>query len=253
MVRGFYSAASGLLARQKATNVIANNIANATTVGFKAQSTTESSFGEHYIARLSSQEGASSNQIGSGAFMTVNSDEYTDFTQGYTEATGRNVDMAISGEGFFLVESEQYGSVLTRNGQFEMDEDGELYLPGIGKVLNDGEDVIGLDSSNFSVSGSGVISIDGEEVDTLYIAIPTEDAVLKSVGDGVFQCEDGYDQADTENYSVLQGMTEKSNVNIAQELSKLMANQSNYNSCSQILKIYDKINELTVNQIGKIG
>ena len=228
MVRGFYSAAAGLFTRQKATNVISNNIANATTAGFKAQSTVESSFGEHFVARLSELEGVSDDNIGQGAFMTVNSSEYTDFSQGNVESTGRNVDMAISGEGFFLVESEQYGPVLTRNGQFEIDEDGELYLPGVGKVLNDGEDTISLESSNFTVSSSGVISIDGEEVDTLYIAVPTEDADIKSIGNGVFQCEDNYDEAEPENYSVRQGMLEKSNINLAQEMSRLLANQKRF-------------------------
>ena len=130
--------------------------------GFKTQSALESSFGEHLVARLSSINGDSDNNIGPGSFMTVNSSEYTDFTQGNMESTGRNVDMALNGDGFFLVENEAYGPVLTRSGQFEIDSDGELSLPGVGKVLNDGEDTISLDSSNFTVSSSGVISVDGE-------------------------------------------------------------------------------------------
>jgi fagellar hook-basal body proteins len=254
MVRGFYAAAAGLFSQQKAVNVISNNIANSTTAGYKTQSTIESSFGDHLVARLSSMDGVSSNNIGKGSFMTVNSSEYTDFTQGSMEGTGRNVDMAINGEGFFLVQSETYGPVLTRNGQFEIDKDGELCLPGVGKVLNDGEDTISLDSSNFTVSPSGMISVDGEEVDNLYVVKPNEDAVLKSVGNGVFQCEDGnYDQAGSENYNVLQGYIEKSNINLSQEMSELIAGQNHYNSCAQILKIYDNINQIAVNQIGKIG
>lgn len=252
MVRGFYAAAAGLFSQQKATNVISNNIANSTTAGFKTQATMESSFGDHLVSRLSGLEGVSANNIGPGSFMTVNSSEYTDFTQGNVESTGRNVDMALSGDGFFLVESETYGTVLTRNGQFEIDSDGELSLPGVGKVLNDGEDTIGLESSNFTVGSDGVIRVDGEEVDTLYVVKPNEEAVMKSVGNGVFQCDD-YDQAETETYTVLQGNIEKSNINLAQEMSKLMAGQNHFNSCAQILKIYDGINELTVNQIGKIG
>ena len=252
MVRGFYAAASGLFSQQKAINIISNNIANSTTAGFKTQSALESSFGEHLVARLSSINGDSDNNIGPGSFMTVNSSEYTNFNQGNMESTGRNVDMAINGDGFFLVESEAYGPVLTRNGQFEIDSDGELSLPGVGKVLNDGEDTISLDSSSFSVSLSGVVSVDGEEVDTLYVVKPSEGAEMKSVGNGAFQC-DSYDQVETGNYAVQQGYIEKSNIDLAQEMSKLIAGQSHYTSCAQILKIYDGINDLTVNQIGKIG
>jgi len=254
MVKGFYAAASGLFSQQKAMNVISNNIANSTTAGFKSQATLESSFGDHLVSRLSSMDGGSSNNIGAGSFMTVNSSEYTDFTQGNLESTGRNVDMAISGQGFFLAESEANGPVLTRNGQFEIDADGELSLPGVGKVLNDGEDTISLESSDFTVSPTGVISVDGEEVDTLYVVAPNEDAILKSVGNGVFQCEDGaYSQAEAGTYTVSQGAIETSNINLAQEMSKIIAGQNQYNSCAQIIKMYDSINDLTVNQIGKIG
>ena len=99
-----------------------------------------------------------------------------------------------------------------------------------------------------------MISIDGDEVDTLFVAVAGEDANIKSVGNGVFLCEDGsYEEAEPEVYSVLQGSLEKPNVNIAQEMSKIISGQNLYNSCSQILKIYDGINELTVNQIGRIG
>lgn len=255
MVRGFYSAAAGVFTSQKSLNVISNNIANATTAGYKSQSTMEASFGEHMINRISELDSVAQNNIGPGAYMTVNSSEYTDFTQGSLESTSRSVDMAINGSGFFLVESETYGPVLTRNGQFEIDSDGELYLPGVGKVLNDGESPVSLESSDFQVGTTGVITVGGEEADTLYIVRPSEETVLKSVGNGVYQIDENgsYEQEDVENYSVLQGMLEKSNINMAQEMSKIIAGQNHYNSCVQIVKMYDKINELTVNQIGRIG
>ncbi|MDF3001269.1 MAG: flgF [Bacillota bacterium] len=254
MVRGFYSAAAGVFTRQKAMNTIANNISNATTAGYKSSVTVESSFGEHLVSRMSKLEGVSNSNIGPGAFITINSSEETDFTQGSLESTGRPVDMAINGQGFFLVESETYGPVLTRNGQFEIDGDGDLYLPGVGKVLNDGESPINLENSSFTVGPTGSISIDGEEADSLYIAAPDEDAVLKSVGPGVFTVEDeAYGQAETETYYLMQGTVEKSNINMAKEMSRLIAGQSHYQACTQIVKMYDAINQIAVNQIGKIG
>jgi flagellar basal-body rod protein FlgG len=215
----------------------------------------ESSFGDHLINKISELDGVSEKNIGTGSYMTVNSSEFTDFTQGSIQSTDRSVDMAINGDGFFLVESESYGPVLTRNGQFEIDSDGELCLPGVGKVLNDGESPISLESSDFKVGPTGVITVDGEEADTLSVVKPTEDTVLKNVGNGVYQCSDdgSYEQVDTVNFNVMQGMLEKSNINMAQEMSKIIAGQNHYNSCTQIIKMYDSINELTVNQIGRIG
>lgn len=253
MVRGLYAAAAGVLTQQKSFNVTSNNIANATTAGFKGQTTVESSFGEHLVNRLSEQENVSKNNIGPGAFMTVNSSEYTDFTQGPLEDTGRAVDLAINGEGFFVVETETFGEVLTRNGQFALNEDKELILPGVGRVLNEGGSPITLESSDFTVSKTGAISVGGEEVDTLYIARKEGEGVsLKSVGNGVYQCE-SYGQVEPENYTIMQGMVEKSNINMAQEMSKIIVGQNHYQSCTQIIKMYDKINEITVNQIGRIG
>ena len=253
MVRGLYAAAAGIFTQQKAFNTTSNNIANSTTSGFKAQNTIESSFGEHVVNRMSSLGSIAQPNIGTGAFMTVNSDTYTDFTQGNLEDTGRSVDMALNGKGFFLVESETLGQVVTRNGQFELNADGELILPGVGKVLNDGGSTITLDGSNFAVSGNGVISIGGDEVDMLAVVIPDGEGVqMKSVGNGAYQ-SDNYTQAEEGTYQVLQGKLEVSNVNMAQEMSKLIAGQNHYSSCAQIIKMYDKINEITVNQVGKIG
>lgn len=252
MVRGFYAAAAGVLSQQKAFNVISNNIANATTTGYKSQSTVESSFGEHLLSRMGSTDNSSKN-IGPSSFMTVNILDHTDFSQGSIENTGRSVDLAINGEGFFLIDSYENGQVLTRNGQFEIDDDGNLVLPGVGKVLNDGKRPVNLEGSEFTVDSEGNIIQDGDEVDTLYIANKKEGTVLTRVGNDTYHSQNGFQQADTENYKLLQGAIEKSNINMAQEMSRIISGQSHYQSCTQVLKIYDRINEISVNQIGKIG
>lgn len=253
MVRGLYSAAAGVFSQQKALNVISNNIANASTVGFKSQTTVESSFGEHLVARLHSPDDSRNRTVGTGAFITINGAEYIDFSQGVIEGTGRSQDLAIQGEGFFLIESETYGEVLTRSGQFEMDEDSDLVLPGVGKVLNDNRNTIRLKSSDFTVTSDGAILENGKETDTLFIGMPNQGAVLEGTGEGLYFSQDGYRKADTENYQLVQEALEKSNTNIVREMSRIIAGQNNYQSCIQIIKMNDKINEITVNQIGRIG
>lgn len=161
--------------------------------------------------------------------------------------------MAINGQGFFLIESENYGEVATRNGQFELNERGELILPGVGRVLNQYRNPVRLESSNFTVDSQGVIYEDGEETDTFFIASERADEPFTTVGNGVYRWDGNYTRSDAENYGVIQGAIEKANLNLAQEMSRIIANQSNYQSCTQILKIYDGINEITVNQIGRIG
>ena len=253
MVRGLYSAAAGVFSQQKVLNVISNNMTNASTVGFKSQTTVESSFGEHLVSRLNSSDNDKNRTVGTGAFLTVNGAEYTDFSQGVIDGTGRAQDMAIQGEGFFLVESEEYGEVLTRNGQFELDEDGYLVLPGVGKVLNESKNSIQLKSSDFTVTGSGAILENGKETDTLYIGMQNEGAELERTGEGLYLCKDGYQKTEAESYQIVQEALEKSNTDIVREMSRIIAGQNNYQSCIQIIKMNDKINEITVNQIGRIG
>ena len=255
MVRGFYTAASGMLAREKALDVISNNIANSATPGYKNQTTLESSFGEHYIARINSLDGVDSSNIGTQTYITVNKDEFTDMTQGSVESTGRSLDMAISGKGFFLVDSTASGEVLTRDGQFALDKDRYLTLPGVGKVLDQDRQPIQLTNSNFTVSKSGIITEDGEEGPTLFIGVAKTGDTLKVAENGCYQIENkGQAQAATAgSYEVVQNSIEKSNIDVSKEMTKIMANQNHFQSCVQILKIYDRINEISANQIGKVG
>ncbi|MDD2217473.1 MAG: flagellar hook-basal body protein [Eubacteriales bacterium] len=253
MVGGFYSAASGVLNQQKIFDVISNNIANATTPGYKGETVVQSSFAEHMITRLSADEGLVKSNIGQRVYITASTGEHTDFTQGSIEPTSRPFDVAITGEGFFLAENGVYGEVATRNGQFALDEEGYLMLPGVGKILNDGKSPIQLEGSNFSIDKNGVIYVDGEESDALFIA--KQEGKFKRVGEDLYMLSDNatFENKDVGSYSITQGAVEKSNVNMAQEMSRIIAGQGNYQSCSQILKIYDKLNEITANQIGRIG
>ncbi len=252
MVRGFYSAASGVLSQQKSISAISNNIANASTVGYKSQGTAETSFGEHLVSRMSSSPRIAESNIGPGAFITANAEAYTDYTQGMLEGTGRSVDMAIQGEGFFLIQTERYGEVLTRNGQFELDDNGDLVLPGVGRVLGDNGREINLDGSNFTVGADGTIYENGRESGALYIAVAAEGSTMTKVGEDMLFSPGGYQRANDEFFVVAQGFLEKANVNMAKELSRLIAGQSRFQSCAQVLKIYDRINELSVNRIGSI-
>jgi len=252
MVRGFYSAAAGVLSQQKAIDAISNNITNAATTGYKSQSTAESSFGEHLVSRMTPLPGAGNSNIGPGAFMTVNSQAYVDYTQGMLENTGRSVDIAIQGEGFFVINSEKYGEVLTRNGQFELDADGDLILPGVGKVQSEGGRDINLETSDFTVGKDGTIYVDGRDVEKINIASGKDNPELVKIGQGSFFNAEGYERADENEFFLIQGSIEKANVNIAKEMSRIIAGQGNFTSCTQILKIYDRINELTVNRIGNI-
>lgn len=256
-MRGFYSAAAGMFTQQENLNTIGNNIANASTTGYKKQDNVSTSFGEHVALRMSNKNDVRLRErIGHGAFMTVNIDEYTDFTQGPIQRTDRALDMAINGDGFFALETEKGDIVLSRNGQFELDEEGQLKLKGVGYVLNDSLERITLDGSKFDVNTNGEIYQNGEQIDMIGLFYPNEGVVLKKVDDGgVYSTgadQEAFELMEEGTFEIIQKSLEASNVDMTDQLTKMIRSQRNFQSCLEVLKIYDAINEITANQLGKL-
>jgi len=253
MERGSYSAAAGMLSGQKAINVLSQNVSNVNTAGYKSQSTIKGSFGEYLVSRMSMDPDIAQDGIGTGTYITVNDDQLTDFTQGSFQSTGRSVDAAIQGQGFFVIQNANYGQVLTRNGQFELDATGNLILPGVGNVLNSTGQPINLAGSDFTISANGTITQNGAEVGQLYIATVANGNDLTQVGEGYYQSQAGIQAAQNGTYSIMQGTIERSNVDMTEEMSNIIAMQNNFTSCSQMLKIFDTIAEIEANKVGKLG
>jgi flagellar basal-body rod protein FlgG len=257
MVRGFYEAASGVLAQQRNFNVLSNNIANVTTTGYKAGGLIGSSFAEHLVARVGDGMILPRRDIGPGTFFTAHVDEYIDFAQGNIENTERDLDMALVGDNsFFMIESESMGEVLTRNGQFSVDAEMNLILPGIGLVLDDGGSPIVLDSSGILVDETGGIRYadgDGEEVARIGVYSVEDTSELTEVNHGFYRGDETPDTAELGSYRVVQYAIEKSNVNMALEMSRVIAGQNLYNACTQVVKMYDQLNEALVTQVGRVS
>jgi flagellar basal-body rod protein FlgG len=213
------------------------------------------------VARIGGGNIQQTRNIGHGMFFTTNISDYTDFSQGSIEGTGRELDMAISGDGFFLIRTEDMGDVMTRNGQFDVDEEMNLVLPGAGQVLDDGGSPITLESSSIRVDAEGNVytaAADGTDETGDAIArigvYDVEDlAALRNAGKGFYQSEEDPDAADAASYRLIQNTIEKANVNMALEMSRVMAGQNMYNACSQVVKMYDQLNETLVTQIGRIN
>ncbi|WP_303866904.1 flagellar hook-basal body protein [Acetobacterium wieringae] len=253
MDRGSYSAAAGMLSGQRAINVLSQNVANVITAGYKNQITVQSSFAEYMASRMSTDPNIAQADIGPGAYITVNAEQFIDFTQGGFVKTDRSVDMAIQGPGFFVIQNANFGQVLTRNGQFELDAQGFLVLPGVGQVLNPAGQPIQLAGSDFDVEADGAIIQNGAEVARINIATVANEQDLMPVGEGFYQAANGFQAAPALTFTVYQGYTEESNVDMSKEMTDLIAKQNNFTSCSQMLKIFDKISEIASNTIGRVG
>jgi flagellar basal-body rod protein FlgF len=144
MDRGLYIAASGMLAEQLRQDQIANDLANASTPGYKADRTTQQSFGK--LLLTNSVTGATIGSQSTGVQVT---DTATDWTPQPLKDTGESLDMAINGDGFFAIRTVD-GTRYTRNGEFAADDNGQL-------VTSTGNLVLGRDNQPIKIGADGKV------------------------------------------------------------------------------------------------
>ncbi len=252
MLRGFYLASNGILNTQRTLNTIANNVANSQTSGFKGDLSVQNTFDRELILLNQGR----TNETGTFEYKYTE-ESFTDFTQGSFEFTERPLDIAIQGPVYFNLETTEGDKVMTRNGQFIIDEEGFLAIEGAGRLLSNNGPV-NVGTSNFSVSNAGEVYVDGENVGTLELSyIPNSDVIEKH-GDNTFtfredengELPDATIPEDIE-YAVLQGAFERSNIDVAVEMTRSMAAQNTFNALAQALQMLDEINTKTVD-IGRI-
>ena len=250
MLTGFYTAASGMLMQQRVLNVLSNNMANIKTPGFKTERVVSSTFEQALLTRI---EQGQNTVIGSGNPIRIVEDVPTSFDPGFLETTNRPFDMAVAGEGFFVVQSENQ-QYLTRNGNFDLDDEGYLVLRGAGRVQGQDGDIFLDNSSNFTVSAE-VVLYDGRRrrIDTLLIAQPNDYAQLEKYANGMF-VDPNAETTPTNGYGVqvLQNVVERSNANLNEEMALAIEAQRTFQACSSMLKSIDQLNEKTVNRIASL-
>lgn len=241
MLQGYYSVASGMLMQQRHLNVISNNLANTQTPGYKANRLLSTTF-EQTLARL---ERGNNAIIGTGESTRI-VDEVADlWTEGGVTETERPFDMAITGYGFFNVQGEDGQTYLTRNGQFDLDEEGYLVVPGKGRVLGTGGP-LQLNISDIAVKADGTIenAQTGAALGQLMITVPTEDAEITQQTNGMYVASA---VGNAEDPKVEQGVLENSNVNLTDELSAMIMTQRNFSTTAQALQWIDRTYSLAVN------
>lgn len=253
MYQGFYTIASGVLMEERAINVLSNNMVNANTPGFKASRLVGTTF-EKELLRV---ERGTDTVIGTATPISIVSEAPTRFDDDSLIETGRPMDIAINGEGFFQIsapaaEEGGEGTVyLTRNGNFELDEEGYLILAGAGRVMGQSGEVQ-LAGSDFSVDEAGRIYQGGRYIDTLLITVPAQDQQIERVGNALFQIEGGQEGITATAYTTVQNWLERANIDLNREYTMVIEAQRAFQSCSTALQIVDKLNQKAATQIASL-
>ena len=250
MNNGIYAAATGMLTQSRVLDVTANNMANIDTAGYKRDRLLTSTFGEHVVSRYENNMAyaADGTVIGSQSHGAIPAEIVTDTSQGVMETTDRNLDFAIMGEGYFSVESEDGEAAITRSGRFHTDTEGYLRTESGYYVLGE-NGRIQLTGGDVSAASDGSLLSNGQDVGKFAIVVPDEGAATTKIQDSLLTQQNG---TGTFSGRVLQGVVERSNVDMVEEMTSMMQASRAFQSCAQAVKILDTISQKTSNEIGKL-
>jgi flagellar basal-body rod protein FlgF len=253
MIYGLYLSAQGVLANSYRQDVIANNLANAETVGFKRDLTR---FTQQRTA--AQQRGLSPNQHSNSLLEALGgglgvAPSFTDTSQGEAEVTGRPLDIAIQGQGYFPVQSNGE-TRLTRDGRFTIDRQGYLALAGGGqRILDEKLKPIKLDSTQkVIISEDGKLTQNGQPIARLGLLDAPDSSKLSKQGDLLMSYPD-IKKLKPAAGSLQSGYVERSNVEPANELVALMETQRQLEANANMIRFQDQMLSRLVNDVGKIG
>ena len=229
MIRAFYTAASGMVAQTVRQDVIANNIANAQTAGFKRQRVQSASFAQALQQKVSEVKDTDRPPYPDSPVqpVLVSADARLDLSEGVIANTGGALDFAISGPGSFEVASPQ-GNRLTRGGAFRTDSAGDLCTADGGKVQGNSGN-IHVPKGKLEVRPDGAVIVDGTEIDKIKI--------------------NGEKPGET---TVVQGALEQANVNIVREMTDMILNMRSFEANQKVLGDVDRSLDKLINEVGRV-
>ncbi len=250
MLRGYYTAANGMINEQRIMNVITNNLANAKTAGYKSDEAIPTTFAEKLLLIRGDHS-----DTGTIRYRTIDY-TFTDTEQGTFENTDSRLDMALIGNVYFNIEQYRTGErLLTRNGQFTINAEGYLTLGACGYVLDENGERIQLGTADFQVDRFGQITVDDGRVFNLGLSYIAGGTDIEKVDDNLMRpYQDTPIGGDIpERYRVMQGWFERSNVDVAEETIKAMDSQHVFTACSTALKIINSVNQMAANDLARIN
>jgi flagellar basal-body rod protein FlgF len=260
MLKAIYSPMSGALAQEKVLEIIANNLANANTVGFKGDSVTfkllnpepEKNYKSplppaNYKVDLNELGPLKGNDIAYVGVAGIDRDD----SQGPVMQTGNPTDLMIEGEGMFAVHTQE-GTRYTRSGQLTLSPDGILMTPGGYPVLGE-KGTIAVQAGNFEVNRLGEVYQNEQLVDRIPVYKFQDKNQLERSGMNLW-FYGGPDEGRSTNVdaTVTQGALEGSNVNAMKNLTAMIVAHRSYEAYQKAISNFDKMMDISNNQLGAV-
>lgn len=226
---GLRSAAAALRYWEDRQQIVANNLANANTHGFKAERVFARLVGENLVA----------------------ADTATDLTQGNLTSTGRPLDLALEGPGFFVIETAD-GERLIRGGAMHVDDAGRIVTARGEPLLGDDGPIV-IPPGAVEIAADGEVRVEGRSVGRLRVEDVPPDATLAHAGAGRFLTDAARVPVDPDARQVRQGRLEESNVNPIESLVEMITVQRSFAAVQRSVRVIDEVMGTIANRIGKIG
>ncbi len=254
MIRGIYAAASSMVSSYRRQHIVANNLANASTTGYKQDLPVPSDFpnlsvvGADGARKEFSSAWDAIGSIGAGIDL---SEILVDVSQGDVIETGNALDLAITGPGYFSVQTLN-GTLYTRDGTFFRDASGNLTRADGGLLLGD-DGPIQVGEGDIVVDGDGAVSVDGQVSGRIRLVSFDPQERLIKVGNNYLTPEDPNAQVQPSDAAAIsQGFLERSNVDLNRAMIEMMSALRSYEANQKMITIQDQTLGLTVNEVGKV-
>lgn len=260
MINNVFSPLSAGKGQERLLEVLANNIANANTTGFKEQQVS-------FTALLSNPWNSYRNPNPPAPFKTDMSEVYplrgnemsytstsevTDnFAQGGIRETGSSMDVAIQGNGFFVIQTP-FGERYTRDGSFTLSPEGTLLTRSGATVQGRNGPLTGLSEGQLRILDTGDVYLGEQYIDTLQIQAFEKPELLQRIGDNLFVHDGAPENMSEFQGELLQGRLEASNVNPMKNMTSMITAHRMYEALQKAIQSQDKLMEKGANEVGQV-
>lgn len=224
-----------MLAQERRLEQTSNNLANVNTSGYKKENT---AFQEMLFTAASGHQ-----RVGKAIKII------TDHAQGSTELTGNPLDLALTGDGFFKIQTAG-GIRYTRAGEFTRDNQNQLTTANGDPVLGQGGPII-INGNNIQIQPNGEVWVDGNLIDQLDVVTVNDKSLLEKEGRNLFRLIGNGQEVATQT-GIQQGAVEKSNVNTVLEMSEMISLQRDYEAQQKLIHTIDGIDDLAIRKVGSL-
>lgn len=257
MVKGLYTAYTGMINEQNRMDVLTNNLANSDTNGFKKEGATSQAFDSLLALKIKdrTENPNLAHPIGIANLGVKVGENYTDYSQGAFKVTDRTYDVALSGEGFFNIEytnkAGETSTMYTRDGAFVVNTQGYL-------VNKDGDYVLGTNgrikldpTQDVAIDTQGNISQNGARVAKIKLTDFEDYNYIEHFGENYYRPVEGATEK-AANATTNQGFIETSNVQVVQEMVEMISVSRQYESNQRLITTIDGTLQIVSNQLGKV-